>query len=70
MQEEKHFVKKILIDYQKLHPSNFEKQKVQLVFKIFNVKRLLLSESTMIGMLLYALYFLSLISFVFLFALF
>ena len=31
-------VRNITLDYQSLYPNNFEKQKVQLVFKVFNEK--------------------------------
>ena len=36
--EENNMVRNITLDYQSLYPNNFEKQKVQLVFKVFNEK--------------------------------
>ena len=36
--EENNMVRNITLDYQRLYPNNFEKQKVQLVFKVFNEK--------------------------------
>ena len=36
--EENNMVRNITLDYQSLYPNNFEKQNVQLVFKVFNEK--------------------------------